>query len=128
MKKSRKVPGKLIEWKDFFKLDLVGRDVRFLKEKKDEQPMLFRGPIDKRFIGHIHTELRIPVKWLAEMHLDGPKAGLWKFTKSRTLVGFVIGSRPRLMPNGRILIYRHATLQIDILPVGDKLNRNKARG
>lgn len=121
---SRKLPGKPIEWKKFFAMNISDRDLRLTVFEKKQAIMVRRGPVkDIEFSSCDYGPfISVTWKWQAKMSLLGRGAGQSWLLDSDTGYTFSVGNRPRLLTDGRIILYRKKDVLVDLLPEGDMLD------
>lgn len=127
-RRSRKLPGKPIEWKKFFAMNLGDCDLRLTMFERNRAVLVHRGPVKSViYLDGYFPAVSVSWKWAAMMSMVGREAGLRWVRDPKTSYSFSVGNRPRLLPGGRIILYREKTLVIDLLPEGDILDPMEIR-
>lgn len=128
LRRSRKLPGKPIEWRKFLAMNLGDRDLRLTVFQRNRAVLVHRGPVKSiLYLDGYFPAVSVNWRWTAVMILDGRDAGQRWERDTKTAYSFSVGNRPRLLPGGRIVLYREKTLVIDLLPEGDTLDPMEIR-
>ncbi len=125
MPKSRRLPGVPIEWKAFFGMNLVGRDLRIFRRESGGREWVIRGRL--RSIKPHDGTLFVDSEGSAIMNLQGRRTGVWVRYTDRENFLVPIGNRPRQLEGGRILLLQQKNWIVDILGPGDLLAREEIR-